>query len=268
MFFINLDVTNDNWKHLTSVEMDEPIYEVIHFLKDKFEGITTERVGDDLCEVVSAGYKGFSFCLPTKKTIHSWKNKTTLNHLETYINQLKYLIENSDTFLEFAQQDVIPVNISIKEILAISKKELNKKIEEYEEQRTEYLSSLSYYQQSFDFDDDDVDDEAEDYLIEVSTLIVSFFDEHLEDDDGDENIEIIETNFWDSCYNFFDTGIGFSLETLIYNIEVSNKKKYNKYKKLAKDLLNDLCLNKYLEREKVQVGKDEFEYLYSPILFF
>ena len=209
--------------------------------------------------------KDFLFVYLQKKTIHSWKNKTTLNHLKTYISQLKYLIENSDTFLEFSKEEVIPFSISAKQILSISKKELNKKIEEHEEQRTKYLSSLSYHQQSFDFDDDDVNDEIEDYLIEVSTLFVSFFDEHLEDDD--ENIEIIETNFWDSCYNFFDTGIGFPLEALIYNIEVSNNKKYNKYEKLANDLLNDLCLNRYLEKEKVQIEKDEFEYLYSPVLF-
>jgi len=94
-FIINLDVTNDGWKKNMSIEYDEPNYHICKQIKENMDSpyFTTERVGDDLDEVLKAKGYGFSYCIPTNKTIHSYKNYTMLDKIEPYMDGLEFLIQ-------------------------------------------------------------------------------------------------------------------------------------------------------------------------------
>lgn len=93
--FINLDVTNefsDDENVGMSIEYDayniENFEKLWQFCSDGKTKVTLERYDDDLSLILKYGGQGASFCLPTKKTIHSFKNKTTAQKLETYTEKL------------------------------------------------------------------------------------------------------------------------------------------------------------------------------------
>jgi uncharacterized protein YcgL (UPF0745 family) len=62
-FIINLDITSEGYKHNMSIEYDEPCYHICKQINDNMDSpfFTTERVGDDLDEVLKADGKGFSY---------------------------------------------------------------------------------------------------------------------------------------------------------------------------------------------------------------
>lgn len=92
IFFINLDVTNEGWKQNGSVEYDRPNFYILNQLKNILKDLniffTGERVGDDIDAVNRFDCNGFSFCLPTYDTIHSYKNKAFTDTLVPYAESL------------------------------------------------------------------------------------------------------------------------------------------------------------------------------------
>jgi len=94
MFFINLDVTNDNWDFMTSVEYDNPNKGISLQIDENIKaGFTTDRFADDMSAVVSAGGDGFSYCVPTIEYCHTYKSATTIQHLLDYEQGLTYLVQ-------------------------------------------------------------------------------------------------------------------------------------------------------------------------------
>jgi len=97
MFFINLDVTNDNWEYMTSIEYDKPNKEISKMIDNNITaGFTTDRFADDMSPVISAGGDGFSYCLPTKEYCHTYHSNTTIEHLLEYEKGLTYLVQKLD----------------------------------------------------------------------------------------------------------------------------------------------------------------------------
>jgi len=107
-FFINLDVTNDGYGTDMSVEYDKPDFNTVkkvqEVLNDLNYHIQGERFCDDMDSINEKKCAGFSFCLPTIKNIHSYKNKAKLESIDNYFYGLKRLIlnlkkeENYETF--------------------------------------------------------------------------------------------------------------------------------------------------------------------------
>ena len=94
MFFINLDVTNDNWEHMTSVEYDYPRKSISEEIDANIQaGFTTARFADDMNPVIDAGGDGFSYCLPTREYCHTYDSNTTIDHLVAYEKGLTYLVQ-------------------------------------------------------------------------------------------------------------------------------------------------------------------------------
>ena len=91
VFYINLDVTNEAWGKNASIEYDRPSFEICQQLKDKNFGFTTHRECDDFDIVVRAKGNGFSYCLPTRGYIHSWKNEAKTKTLLPYMQGLEEL---------------------------------------------------------------------------------------------------------------------------------------------------------------------------------
>lgn len=150
-FFLNLDVTNDNQDKNVSLEYDKPSWKLSRQIKKLFKkedisiGFTKERVGDDTDAVLAANGSGFSYCLPTFKTIHSYKNYTYVSNLEPYYRGL-YAMLSELTFEEF---DYDMKYSSFKKALKCKKKSEFEELEtkakkEYEDSRKHY-STPSYY---------------------------------------------------------------------------------------------------------------------------
>lgn len=101
-FFVNLDVTNEGWGKFHSIEYDKPHLEPFFAMAANKEiaasspGIhfTENREGDDLDAVLWHGGIGFSYCLPTKGTIHSIKNKASKRSVEEYTKLLPHICES------------------------------------------------------------------------------------------------------------------------------------------------------------------------------
>lgn len=144
-FFINLDVTNDNQDKHISLEYDEPSWKISKQIKklsknnDFTVGFTKERVGDDTDAVLEAKGKGFSYCLPTWKTIHSYKNYTLIKNLVPYYEGLNSLL----TELDVSDCSYDMVYSSFKKALKCKKKKEFEALEviakkEYDETRKSY----------------------------------------------------------------------------------------------------------------------------------
>ena len=166
-FFINLDVTSDNRKFHTSIEFDEANWSIckqIFKQKEEFtSGFTTDRVDDDMDAILRAGGQGFSYCIPTWKTIHSYSNFTLIENILPYYKGLLFLVDELD-LSEGIEHDI--KNLSIKKAIKKNDKEKFLKAEKKAEKKRkkryndyEYSShnSLSLW----DWEDDD-DDEDED----------------------------------------------------------------------------------------------------------
>ena len=99
-FFINLDVTNDGLGSYCSVEYDRPdingLVDAVEALNDISELIPHfqfYRFCDDMDAILAGGGHGFSYCIPTKNIIHSYKNSTEIKNIEPYYFGLKALSE-------------------------------------------------------------------------------------------------------------------------------------------------------------------------------
>jgi len=136
-FIFNLDVTNDGKNHHMSIEYDEPCYHICKQINDNLINpfFTTDRVGDDLDKVLQADGKGFSYCLPTEKTIHSYKNFTYLKNIQPYMDGLEYLVHNLNL-------DIVHNNIDYLDIKEASNFESFEKMKEkdiYNHPRETYI---------------------------------------------------------------------------------------------------------------------------------
>lgn len=135
--FVNLDVTNEFAKKNVSIEYDKPNSEGLKFLNSLFKkqsiGITHNRMCDDLDSVHRKGLNGISFCLPTKGTIHSLKNETTLEQIEKYSTALETLLSRDCTALSKEQnisswkKNAIKFSDEAIDSLVVSKKQMKKK---------------------------------------------------------------------------------------------------------------------------------------------
>jgi hypothetical protein len=106
-FFINLDVTNDNWDFGTSIEFDFPNKQICVDIDNNIDaGFTKNREFDDLTKVLESGYDGFSYCLPTQGNCHSYNSRTTKWHLKKYIAGLNYILHNLNVS-DYKKDDVI-----------------------------------------------------------------------------------------------------------------------------------------------------------------
>jgi len=97
-FFVNLDVTNDGWGKSVSIEYDRPDFKTVKSVQKLMNVVSNyhfqgDRVGDDIDAVNSAKCHGFSFCLPTKGTIHSYKNYATLESVHLFYENLIVLLK-------------------------------------------------------------------------------------------------------------------------------------------------------------------------------
>lgn len=158
--YINLDITNEFKNKSVSIEYDCPSAKTLMDLKTLFKndnvGFTSNRVADDLDSVVANDLKGLSFCLPTKKTIHSWKNESTLKQINEYQNLLKKLLANLPKFYD---QDLEKIN---QKILSCSSKEEMLKIEPKKKRKQNSLWDKS----SFSMETEFIDDAAYTYIVD------------------------------------------------------------------------------------------------------
>jgi len=145
-FFINLDVTSDNRKFHTSIEFDEPNWSIckqISKQKERFtSGFTTDRVGDDMDAILRAGGQGFSYCIPTWKTIHSYSNFTLIENILPYYEGLLFLVDELD-LSEGIECDIKNLGIN----KAIKKKDKEKFLqaeEKAEKKRKEKYNDYEY----------------------------------------------------------------------------------------------------------------------------
>jgi len=137
-FIINLDISNDGYEKNMSIEYDKPCYHICKQINNNLDNphFTKDRVCDDLDEVMKADGYGFSYCLPTKGNIHSFKNYTSIDKIEPYMNGLEFLIHSLDlscfkpninyldiskaisfnSFEEFKQKDIVPERTTINSI--------------------------------------------------------------------------------------------------------------------------------------------------------
>lgn len=115
-FIINMDVTNDGTDHNMSIEYDEPSWNICKQMNDNLENpfFTTEREGDDLDQVLNANGFGFSYCIPTKNTIHSYNNSTELSKIEPYMNGLEFLIHRLDTSIKAQDINYMTIDNSLR----------------------------------------------------------------------------------------------------------------------------------------------------------
>jgi hypothetical protein len=157
-FFINLDVTNEGYGKDYSLEYDSPNFEILKdiqdILKDKNGFVTGDRVCDDTDAILKKNCAGFSFCLPTLKTIHSWKNQALIESLEPYMDSLYLILKNlnlsEDKFKNF-DSDYIKLALKTNSLKKLHKK-IKKKEKKEREKYKSYLSSFSsnYSSNSYD----------------------------------------------------------------------------------------------------------------------
>ena len=158
--YINLDVTNEFKNKSASIEYDCPNAKTLLELKTLFKndsvGFTSYRVADDLDSIVEIGLRGLSFCLPTKKTIHSWENETTLSQINEYRDLLKKLLANLP---KFGDQDLEKIN---KKVLSCSSSD--------EMLKASPMQKSNSFKKSFSlFEDSEEDNEA---TFEVTSYVL------------------------------------------------------------------------------------------------
>lgn len=125
VFYVNLDVTNDNIKYSSSVEYDKASYEICKQISENLisVGFTKERVNDDLDVVMDLNGIGFSYCLPTKHNIHSYNNSTNVSNLISYMDGLEFIL----TKLDVSEKSFNIKNLSISEAIKYIKNKFLKK---------------------------------------------------------------------------------------------------------------------------------------------
>lgn len=182
---INLDVTNEFPKKSVSIEYDQPsvdgVFDIHKFIikNNNFSiGLTEDRVGDDLCTVHSCGYNGVSFCIPTLRTIHSYKSATTVKQLEEYCLSL-------ESFLKAQVKIGGDRDIFYLDIEKIKNWKSSKKVLKAEEKASENIQNSFWGNRgrslfSFDYDGDDYYDAVG--VPNPAVLSSSSFPDYEEDD--------------------------------------------------------------------------------------
>jgi len=122
IFFINLDVTYENWGHPASIEYDNPSFNICKQIKSKIkdQNITIDRDEDDLSAVLRNKGYGFSYCVPTKGNIHSYNNYANLDQIEKYKLNLEILLTAIN--FEEKEKDIFRENIRLIERFKTYKK--------------------------------------------------------------------------------------------------------------------------------------------------
>lgn len=99
VFFVNLDVTNDNFLYSTSIEFDYPDILLAKEINKKLPGLIGfqhNRFTDDTSAIVRIHKNAFSCCIPTREYCHTYKSNTSLNKFEGYYTVLKTLMFDID----------------------------------------------------------------------------------------------------------------------------------------------------------------------------
>lgn len=268
-FFINLDVTNDAQGHHMSIEYDKPNWSICKQINDKFNaGFTIDRVCDDMDEIIKRDGRGYSYCIPTWKTIHSYKNYTYIENIVPYFEGLLWMITEmdiSDTTHDFRF-------LSMKKALKCSTKEkLDKKELKAKEKRPVYKSydyrEYTYskkYPQNFedwtnDFEiEDDWSASAGQTFYDYGNGILSeeeMIDQLSEFDDLDffsdkklEKIQYLTKRALDAAEDF-DAEINEDISDFIMN-HLIEKKEWN---------IDDLCYSTSLENaQKMIMAWDDY----------
>jgi hypothetical protein len=148
-FFINLDVTNDSWGYDISIEYDKPDFLTVKNIQEKLNelniNIQGQRFCDDTDAINSKNCKGFSFCIPTLKTIHSYKNKAKQSSIYPYYKGLKILTNSMNiNHEEYNCFNKYNMDIALKE----------KNINSFNKNITKTNYSYQGKQQSFNFYED------------------------------------------------------------------------------------------------------------------
>jgi len=95
-FFLNLDVTNDNWDKAISVEFDRPVQDISDQTTSILKGLSfrlqNTRFTDDTSAVNSFGACGYSYCIPTDNYCHSYDSFAMLDSIEPYYKGLVRLL--------------------------------------------------------------------------------------------------------------------------------------------------------------------------------
>jgi len=246
-FFVNLDVTNEGYGKDYSLEYDMPNFyifkQIQEILQEKNGFCTGDRVCDDTDAVLRANCSGFSFCLPTGKTIHSYKNNAPLSSLEKYSDSL-YLILKELKFEESFENNfkgeylkLATKTNSFKKL----KKVIKKKEKKAEKKRKSYFdnyfrgsttrSSHGIQKSLFsDYHYEIVDDDSLIGFDEIPPSTVSEYEYEIPEEDPESPLEdfskkVIETLVSagvdsDLIFSFFWEHIlrmeGFSLQELMY----------------------------------------------------
>ena len=153
-FIINMDVTNEFWGSDVSLEYDRPNFQMIKQIQKILTdngikvGVTGDRVCDDCDSINDFDLSGSSLCIPTKGTIHSYKNKLKLDTLLPFYNALKLILTKVDYSIDFK------ANISKWSVDEIDKYETFEEMKKDEEK----MNKKRYYQSSFYFYEDDDDE--------------------------------------------------------------------------------------------------------------
>lgn len=154
--FINMDVTPDNRKFNCSIEYDEPNWDLCKQMQAAANaedsnftfGFTTDRVGDDLDAVLRANGKGFSYCIPTWRTIHSYNNYTLISNIRPYYEGLLFLIRDLDLSSGY-EPDVEELSLS-KALSFDTKKKFEKAEKKAAKKRAKRYSSKNYYDSCYE----------------------------------------------------------------------------------------------------------------------
>ena len=166
-FFVNLDVTNEGWGYSGSIEYDNPNFDILKLMQKELEDcfFTSERVCDDTDAVNHEELAGFSFCLPTKDTIHSYKNRAKTKTLEPYFNKLCKILT-----MEFPKEREKDFpSWYFKEALECEDKE------KFQEDMTNRRNVISHYNDRYGYLDDNNDNNMES-LYDDPYLYDSFID--------------------------------------------------------------------------------------------
>jgi len=276
--FVNLDVTNEGYREKMdiSIEYDKPSFGIVKKVCNIFKGdnihYTNDRVCDDTDAIINANCHGFSFCIPTKGTIHSYKNSCRISSIEPYANSLLKLLTNLKPLKEELTSDIYGFNLelALKEDIT-SLEELNNKTNKSHSKEIESLFDYNYETEDYDYNDsynDSIDieeleeiEEEEDYN---SIIDKNIFHYDISSKPWKYLEQIYGKDFCD-MYHKLSQKIGFNIMKFIYYIDtmdIYSIKDIILFNILSSDILKYsseefLILLKYL----IQLEEDSF---YNP----
>lgn len=100
VFYINMDVTWDNYDYNASIEFDYPDLELCSKIEKSFPGnigYTSHRFTDDMSAIIHSGVKaGFSYCVPCRGNMHGFGCWTEMSKIVPYYNGLLNLLTKID----------------------------------------------------------------------------------------------------------------------------------------------------------------------------